>query len=114
MPPSKQIHRKTSFRKLAHRDAQVDLRERVKELTCLYSIARLAGQHDLSTKEILQGIVKVLPPAWLYPEIAHARITFDGGSFSTPGFREGRDRQQADIFIGGKRRGNVQVVYGEQ
>jgi two-component system NtrC family sensor kinase len=99
---------------LAHRDAQVDLRERVKELTCLYSIARLAAQHDLSTKEILQGIVKVLPPAWLYPEIAHARIILYGTSFSTPGFREGRYRQRADIIINGKHWGNVEVVYGEE
>jgi len=99
---------------LAHGDAQVDLRERVKELTCLYSIARLAAQHDLSTNEILQDIVKVLPPAWLYPEIAHARISLNGASFSTPGFREGRYQQQADILISGKRRGSVEVVYVEE
>ena len=99
---------------LAHRDAQVDLRERVKELTCLYSIAHLAAQHDLSTNEILQGIVKVLPPAWLYPEIAHARITLNGASFSTPGFREGRYQQRADILINGKHWGSVEVVYGEE
>ncbi|MBP1699268.1 MAG: cph1 4, partial [Deltaproteobacteria bacterium] len=90
MTPSKQAHRNTSRRKLSHGDAQVDLRERVKELTCLYSIARLAAQRDLSTGEILQRIVRVLPPAWLYPEIAHARITLNGASFATSGFREGR------------------------
>jgi len=99
---------------LAHRDAQVDLRERVKELTCLYSIARLAAQPDLSTNEILQGIVKVLPPAWLYPEIAHARIILNGASFSTLGFREGRYQQRADILINGKHWGSVEVVYGEE
>jgi len=99
---------------LAHGDAQVDLRERVKELTCLYSIARLAAQRDLSTNEILQSIVKVLPPAWLYPEIAHARITWDGASFSTPGFREGRCQQRADILLSGKRRGSVEVAYSEE
>jgi two-component system NtrC family sensor kinase len=99
---------------LAHRDAQVDLRERVKELTCLYSIARLAAQPDLSTKEILQGIVKVLPPAWLYPEIAHARIILNGVSFSTPGFREGRYQQRANILSNGKHWGSIEVVYGEE
>jgi signal transduction histidine kinase len=83
-------------------------------LTCLYSIARLAAQRDLSTKEILQGIVKVLPPAWLYPEIAHARITLNGVSFSTPGFREGRYQQRADIIVNGKYQGSVEVVYGEE
>ena len=50
---------------LAHRLAQSDLRERVKELTCLYGIARLAAQPNLSVEEILQNIVELLPPAWL-------------------------------------------------
>ncbi len=97
-----------------HHDTQVDLRERIKELSCLYHIARLAAQPDLSMKEVLQGIVKVLPPAWLYPEIAHARILLNGDSFSTPHFQEGRDRQQADIIVNGKHRGKVEVVYSEK
>jgi signal transduction histidine kinase len=94
-----------------HRDAKVDLRERIKELTCLYSIARLAAQPDLSMKEILQGIVKVLPPAWFYPEIAHARIILNGNSFLTLNFQEGRCQQRADIIISGEHRGIVEVVY---
>jgi len=37
------------------------LRERVKELTCLYAISQIAGQPDISLNEILQGIVDLLP-----------------------------------------------------
>jgi len=99
---------------LAHRHAQVDLRERVKELTCLYGIARLATQPNLSLKEILQGIVEVLPPAWLHPDIAHARIIVDEDPFSTSGFREGKDRQHADILINEKCRGSIEVAYAEE
>ncbi len=98
---------------LAHRRVQVDLRERIKELTCLYGIARLATQSNLSMGEILQGIVEVLPQAWLYTEIARARIIFDGASFSTPGFQEGGYWQKADIVMGGNCRGSVEVVYLE-
>lgn len=98
---------------VTHRDAQVDLRERIKELTCLYHIARLAAQTDLPMKKIFQEIVKVLPSAWLYPEITHARILLNGDSFSTPHFRQGRHQQKADIIIGGECRGNVEVVYVE-
>jgi len=99
---------------LAHRHVQVDLRERIKELTCLYGIARLATQSNLSMEEILQGIVEFLPPAWLYPEIAHARIILDGNFFTTPGFREGSYQQVADILVGGDRRGCIEVVYAEE
>jgi hypothetical protein len=35
----------------------------VKELTCLYEIARLTGRVDLSVEEILQRIADLLPSA---------------------------------------------------
>jgi len=99
---------------LAHRHAEVDLRERIKELTCLYGIARLAAQPNLPMEEILQNIVEVLPPAWLYPEITCAKIILDGNAYSTPDFRDGRYQQRADIIVNGERRGSVEVVYLEE
>jgi signal transduction histidine kinase len=99
---------------LAHRNAQADLRERVKELTCLYGIARLAAQPHQSIKKILQGIVKLLPSAWLYPDITYAKILLDGHSYATRGFQEGRYKQTADIMVSGERRGAVEVVYMEE
>ena len=59
---------------LGYRRAQVELRERVKELMCLYGIAKIVEQGNLPLEEILPGIVNLLPPAWLYPDIASARI----------------------------------------
>ncbi len=99
---------------LAHRDAQVDLRERVKELTCLYGIARLAVQPRKPIKKILQGIVRLLPPAWLYPDITFAKVVLDGHSYATRGFHEGGHKQAADIQVSGERRGVVEVVYAEE
>ena len=99
---------------LAHRDAQVDLRERIKELTCLYGVAHLAAQTDKSTEEILQGITEVLPSAWLYPEIACAQIVLDGRSYSTAPFREGRHQQRSEINVNGKQRGWIEVAYFEE
>jgi signal transduction histidine kinase len=99
---------------LAHRHAQVDLRERVKELMCLYGIAHLVAEPGISLGEILQRIVEVLPSAWLYPEIAFARITLDGCSRSTPAFPEGKHKLMAEIIVDGKVRGTVEVAYGEQ
>ncbi len=99
---------------LAYRNALVSLRERIKELTCLYGIAKLVVQPGISLAEILEGIAKLLPPAWLYPEIASARIFLDGNSYSTPNFREGKDKITADIIISGERRGWVEVTYSEE
>jgi len=91
--------------------ARVDLRERVKELTCLYNIAHLAAQTNIGIDEMLNNIVECLPPAWLYPDEACARIVFDGNSYSTHNYRKGKHQQRASIIIKGRRRGHVEVVY---
>jgi two-component system NtrC family sensor kinase len=99
---------------LIHRRAQVELRERVKELKCLYGIAKLVEKPEISLKEILQGIVKLLPPAWLYPDIASARITLDGESYLTSPFKESSQTQGANIVVGGEVRGKVEVFYAKE
>ena len=99
---------------LIHRHAQVDLRERVKELTCLYGIAHLAAQPNVPLEEILQSIAELLPQAWLYPDITFAEIILDGHSYSTAGFKEGKHKLVADIIVSGAKRGVVKVVYLEE
>jgi two-component system NtrC family sensor kinase len=89
------------------------LRERVKELTCLYGIAQIAERPGASLDEILQGIVELLPPAWQYPEATSARIVLDGRSCTGPAFRDGKEKQSATITVNGDRRGFVEVSYTE-
>jgi signal transduction histidine kinase len=95
-------------------DTQSALHERVKELTCLYSIAQLAEQQEFSLPDILEGIVKLLPPAWQYSEITYGRIELDGRVFSTAEYRQNGQKQIADIIINGKWRGVVEVQYFEK
>jgi signal transduction histidine kinase len=93
--------------------SQAALRERIKELTCLYGIARAVERHGTNAQEVLQRIVELLPPAWQYPENAAAKITLDGISYVTSGFRQNKHSQSADIVIAGVRRGSVEIVYRE-
>jgi len=90
------------------------LAERVKELTCLYGIAQVAAQPGITLQEIIQGIVKLLPPAWQYAETAFARIILDVISYMTQGFREGHQKQTAEIVVDGMPRGVVELVYVEE
>lgn len=94
--------------------AKAALTERVKELTCLYGIAQIAGQPGISLEETIQGIVELLPPAWQYPETAFARIILDGISYTTQGFCEYRQKQTAKIIVEGMPRGIVELVYVEE
>lgn len=94
--------------------AQHALRERVKELTCLYGIAQVVEREDMPLEEMVQLIVNLLPPAWQYPEIAAARIAVDGHSRTTPGFQIGNYRQSAEIITHGCQRGLVELHYVEE
>jgi signal transduction histidine kinase len=89
------------------------LHERVKELTCLYGIARTLQETNQSLEERLQTVVELLPPAWQFPDIASARIELDGRSFMTNGYRASTHRQTANIVIRANKRGFVEVMYSE-
>lgn len=94
--------------------AHTALRERVKELTCLYSLAQLAERPGITLAEILQGIVELLPPSWQYPEVTAARVLLDGASYVTPQFQESSQKQSADIVVNDELRGRIDVVYTQQ
>jgi signal transduction histidine kinase len=96
------------------RDVQSALRERVKELTCLYGISSIAEQPGKSLEEVLQGIVDLLPPAWQYPGIASARIVVDGKTFATSNLGDIVNRQSSPIVIDNRNRGVVEVIYSAQ
>jgi signal transduction histidine kinase len=95
------------------RRAQIALRERVKELTCLFGIAKISARPSVALEEVLRATVELLPPAWLYPDIASARIILDGSAYSTVGFREQFARLSADIIADNRKRGAVEVAYSE-
>lgn len=87
------------------------LGERVKELNCLYGIARLGVAPAPSVPEMLRAVVRLLPPAWQYPDVTRARIVFRGTTVASPGFRVTRWLQSAPLPVGGAPVGEVTVVY---
>jgi signal transduction histidine kinase len=93
------------------RRSQEALRERVKELTCLYQIAQLAVQPEMALDDVVQRTVELLPAAWLFPEIAVATITLDGRSFSSSASGKPRHEQTAPIVLRNEVRGSVVVAY---
>jgi PAS domain S-box-containing protein len=90
------------------------LRERVKELNCLYGISQLIEKRSISFEEIIQGAVDLIPAAWQYPEITCARIILGDLKFKTNNFRKTDWKQVGDIFVHGKLSGKVEVYYLEE
>jgi two-component system NtrC family sensor kinase len=96
---------------LSDRRAQYALRERVKELSCLYEIDELVQQQEVQLDGLLQGIVELMPPAWQYPEIASARLVVDDNIYESSNFKGEGSSLRSDIVCGGERRGFVELVY---
>jgi signal transduction histidine kinase len=96
---------------LAYHRVQLEQRERVKELTCLYEIARTAADPQSEVDEILRGIANCIPPAWQYPDLTVARIVLDGREFSRGDLGRARHVQTSNIVVGDVRRGVVEVAY---
>jgi DNA-binding CsgD family transcriptional regulator len=93
---------------------EIALRERIKELNCLYGIAQLAERHSDSIDDLLRDLVNFLPFSWQYPEIACARIIFQGKTYKGKGFRITKWRQLSRILIYNEPVGEVGMFYLEE
>lgn len=105
----------TSHENITERKHAEDaVRERVKELNCLYSISTLIETPGISLEEILQGVVDLIPSAWQYPKITCARIILDDQAFRSERFQETGWKQHSPLFVHGERCGSVEVYYLEE
>jgi len=96
---------------VASRNAQAALRERIKELTCLYQIALSIEEPHRSLGEVLQSVVDVLPAAWLYPEDLWARLTIDEDVYRAGKEVTKGERLQSPVTVMGRSRGCLEVGY---
>jgi methyl-accepting chemotaxis protein len=91
-----------------------DLRERSKEITCVYALGSILERDQCTRAELARAVSEILPPAWLYPEVCCARVTLGEVVAVSSGFREGRWRQASNIACGGRTVGTVEVFYTEE
>jgi len=96
---------------IADRRAQAALRERVKELSCLYGIARLVERRRLDSAELLPGIAEQVRIAFQYPEQAEVSVTIDERDFVTDGWQDRGARLEVPVEVNGDERGLLRVGY---
>ena len=88
------------------------LKERIKELECLYEISKLQISTTNSTlNHVFEKIMLITAKAWQFPEITEVRIVFDKEIFQTKGFEKGISFQRSDIVVGDIGRGYIEVCY---
>ena len=88
-----------------------DIRERVKELTCLYEIFKLTEKENTPFENIIEELVKLLPPAFQYPEIAFSEIVLDEKKYFNEKHQVSPFILKSDIIVNKKKKGYVKVGY---
>lgn len=91
-----------------------ELKERVKELNCLYDISSIAEQYRDDLDMIMRRIVDIIPPSWQFPEISCCRICMQGTVVNSSDFQETAWRQAQDILANGRKIGTLEVFYREK
>ncbi|HNW44711.1 MAG TPA: sensor histidine kinase [Elusimicrobiales bacterium] len=109
LPPEQAIH--ALHPQVPKNEVLHALRERVKELTALHSTVCILQNDRLSTREILARVVRLIPPAWQYPEVTAGRIIVGGRESATKGFRRTRWLQACDFRISPELAGRIEVYY---
>jgi PAS domain S-box-containing protein len=93
------------------RQAQSALRERVKELDCLFGMARLIEKPGIAVDELAQGVMNLLAGAMQYPEAAEARVRVGEKEYQTPNWDGTTLRIQEPIRLEGVETGAVELGY---
>jgi DNA-binding CsgD family transcriptional regulator len=94
--------------------AEFALRERIKELNCLYGVSHLAERNLYSLDDLLQKIVNFLPHSWQYPEITCARILFKEKTYTSDRFSVTNWRQSSRIYMYHEAVGECAIFYLEE
>ena len=89
------------------------LRERNKELHCLYQISKLTA-HPLPLVKLCPDLIKLITEAWQYPAITCVRIAIDGQEYSSPNFKNTNWKQIQEIKRNGELCGSIEVCYLKQ
>lgn len=87
------------------------LRERAKELHCLYTVHELLSRADAEVPDTCRGLVEAIPAGWQYPADCFARITLGREVYQPARTSETSWVQRADLVAAGERIGAIEVFY---
>jgi hypothetical protein len=87
------------------------LRERAKELRCLYSVISALSRREEPPNVVFGWILEAIPPAWQDPEDTTARIEYFGRTHALSDFVDTPWRMRSPISIWRTQVGVVEVHY---
>lgn len=87
------------------------LRERAKELRCVYSISAALSRRDEPPPVVFRWVLDAIPPAWQYPADTTARIEYLGRTHALPDFMDTPRRLRSPISVWRTSVGAIEVHY---
>jgi hypothetical protein len=92
----------------------VDLKERAKELNCLYTVQELLNSSNSVDEQICQDILEAIPLGFQYPDICVLRMICPKGTHYSKGFIESPWVLKSDIVVQDQVIGSLNVYYTEE
>ena len=84
--------------------------ERNKELTCLYSMAKIVAQNQ-PLHQMLESIAAIIPPAFQFPSIATAILRLDEHSYGALERKIDSSTLFENLVVHDIQRGSIEVIY---
>jgi len=95
-------------------DLVVNLRERAKELNCIYHIEELVQEKENNFAAIFTNSVNIISQAMQYPKLCQARIIFQGNEYTSIDFAPTEWNLSSRLFVQGFKEGVVEVSYTKE
>jgi len=87
------------------------LRERAKELNCLYRVEAVLAGDARPLPDIFRDLIEVIPSGWQHPRLCQARIVYGQTVCEPPGYKPTRWADTVPIKEGDREVGLVEVSY---
>lgn len=91
--------------------SDVKLRERVKELKCLYDLSKIVWEANNDLKTILSKTLTILPQAMQFPNLAQVSINIHNQIYATKHFTKSVEPVGYTLAVGKVKYGSIKVGY---
>lgn len=94
-------------------ELSLKLKEREKELKCIYQIDHVLKKTDLAIEDVFKEILRIIPEGWQFPNICAVEINYNDEVYKSPYFSESKWSMSSDIVLNEKTHGYLKLYYKE-
>lgn len=92
-------------------NVEKSLKERNKELECIYKLDEILKDFDSELKFVLKEIVKTVPSGLRFTDICKLRIAIGDTLVETDGFKKTELKLHSDLYVNDKKTGEITLCY---